>query len=749
MRGSIIRLIWIRELRDQLRDRRTLFMIAVLPMLLYPVLGFAVVKFASGFVATPSTVGIARSSVDQGFPPQAPRSVRISPLPFLAWLSILPSPADSGGLASVAGTAALAQESQRALDYPLLVKGSVHHTGPSLLVPPRGGVLADPTIRVAFLADDGLQALLSKQVDVVLQAPPDFWERLATGGRPEVRLQGREGDDRSRQAAQRLYPALARWKKLVTEVRLVRHGLASDFDDPLTIVDPSSNKSAAAAAESLFGLMIRIFPFMLVMWSLAGALYPAVDVCAGEKERGTMETLLISPAGREEIVLGKFLTIWVFSAGTATLNLISMGLSSWQFSEQLPQGALSVAAVAWCVLLVLPLSAFFSAVSLAIGAYARSSKEGQYYLMPLFLLTMPLIFLTLAPGVELNPFYSMVPVTGVALLMQRLMTATGLEQVPWLYFGPVLAPIALYSWLALRWAIDQFQREEVLFREAERLDVGLWLRGLFRHKDPSPTAGQALFCFAALLVLSWLSLGLGSGLSLLARNGIVLLAFVAAPTLLMALLLTTRPRVVLGLTRPHVAYVLVAILLVPLAELAHHVMSQFPALMALLRDRIMFIETARLQDSGGQPGPWWQYLLVLVVLPALCKELAFRGFILSGLRRRFPPWTAILISSLLFAVFHMNVFMLVPAFLLGVVLGILALGSGSVLPGIVLYMAASLLLVSGPILRPGFEAMTGSVTGGLALLTTTAVVCTTVACLCLWRLGQEDNATGLALPIRV
>ena len=69
-------------------------------------------------------------------------------------------------------------------------------------------------------------------------------------------------------------------------------------------------------------------------------------------------------------------------------------------------------------------SAFFSALCLAVGAYARSSKEGQYYLMPLFLGTMPLVGLTLAPGIELNPYLCLVPVTGVALLLQRLVAAS-------------------------------------------------------------------------------------------------------------------------------------------------------------------------------------------------------------------------------------------------------------------------------------------------------------------------------------
>src|SRR6266404_6367102 len=216
-----------------------------------------------------------------------------------------------------------------------------------------------------------------------------------------------------------------------------------------------------------------------------------------------METLLISPVSREELVLGKFLTIWLLSAATALLNLASMGITSAEFNGVLPHDVLRPAAIFWCVLLVLPLSAFFSAISLAVGAYARSSKEGQYYLMPLFLVTMPLVFLTLAPGVELNPFYSLVPVTGVALLMQRLMTVS-LDQVPWLYFVPVLAPIVLYSGLALHWAIEQFKREEVLFREAERLEIGLWLRRLFREKEALPSTGQALFCFALIIALRWM-----------------------------------------------------------------------------------------------------------------------------------------------------------------------------------------------------------------------------------------------------
>ncbi len=549
--------------------------------------------------------------------------------------------------------------------------------------------------------------LESKQVDLIVAIPPDFRDRLDRGERPTVHLLSRDGDDRSRQVNGRVHGALVRWKGRLKEMRLMRHGLPADFDNVFAIDNPERAKPAGTRmAEGLFDMMVRVFPFMLVMWSLAGALYPAVDLCAGEKERGTMETLLITPASREEIVWGKFLTIWVFSAATTLLNLASMGISTWQFTAfgLLPGDALRPAPLLWCVVLLVPTSAFFSAVCLAVGAYARSSKEGQYYLMPLFLLSMPLIFLTLAPGVELNALYSMVPITGVALLLQRLMTATSADQVPWLYFVPVMAPILLYSWLALRWAIEQFKREEVLFREAERLDVGLWLRQLFRDKEATPSTAMAFFCFVLIMALRWLSIGMGTALTPGEGSGIGLLAFVAAPPLLMAVLLTRRPAESLALRRPTVramlsAALLALLLLPPALELTKYATNQFPDLGDLLRQHDPFAQGLEELREHGRDSGWHAlgvaglYMLLYAVLPAICEELAFRGFILTGLRRRFRTGTAVVISSFLFAVAQMNVFQFLPTFVLGLVLGVLAVRGGSVLPGMAYHLIHKGLLI--------------------------------------------------------
>ena len=141
----------------------------------------------------------------------------------------------------------------------------------------------------------------------------------------------------------------------------------------------------------------------------------------------------------------------------------------------------------WMILLLIPLAAFFSAVCVALAVLARSMKEGQYYMTPLYLVCMPLIFLTLMPGIELDLFYSLVPITGVALLLRALIM--GNYDVALRFFLPVLVPTLVYAAVALRWAVDQFQREDVLFRESEHFSLSAWLRHLLRDREPMPTGG--------------------------------------------------------------------------------------------------------------------------------------------------------------------------------------------------------------------------------------------------------------------
>jgi len=165
-----------------------------------------------------------------------------------------------------------------------------------------------------------------------------------------------------------------------------------DSETLIYVFQNSANDKSRMGAE-------RFNPFIIMIWSLTGAFYPAIDLCAGEKERGTFETLLSSPAARSEIAIGKLFTVISFSMATSILNLLSMAFTGMFVMSRigssmgggLPLGAPPMGCIGWLLLALIPISALFSAVALAAAAFARSSKEGQYYLVPLMMISMPLM----------------------------------------------------------------------------------------------------------------------------------------------------------------------------------------------------------------------------------------------------------------------------------------------------------------------------------------------------------------------
>lgn len=701
VRWSIVRLIWLREMRDQLRDRRTMTMILVLPLLIYPLAGLGLMQLTLGMMGDQHTIGILGVN---HLPEPTPRTAGMDAPQMLTWLSMTP---DQQGVGQIAG----AMVFQRV--------ASAHQTFPPLLNRFQSSISFQKQYFPESILETALviqrlsgpidiqnpAPLRNREIDVLLVVPANFQSELMAGRPGQLFIKYRKEDAESRLAAQELLSILSKWMAKLKETKFARQLLPANFDMPVQLVMADEMQSVSEqTTQELYELMLRIFPIILVMWSLAGALYPAVDLCAGEKERGTMETLLISPAQREEIVFGKFFAIWVFSAATALLNLLGMGITAWQFSGPLGQPSIHGLGILWCVLLILPLSAFFSAICLSIGAYARSTKEGQYYLMPLFLVSMPLVLVILAPGIVLSPLTSLVPVTGVSLLLYQLLSSSSLDQVPWLYFIPVLVPMVIYSLLALRWAVEQFKSENVLFREVERLELRLWLKRVLREKEPRPSTGQALFCFAMMIGLTWFTLGLGQGM--LIAQTVRYLAFVATPTLLMAILLTTQPRESLAIRLPTwwswpVALALVILLLPTLAQVTLWILHQFPVIYQLIEENeavTAWVSSLPANGASASIRPWLA-LLVFAWLPAICEELAFRGFILTGLQRRFRPRTAVALSSLLFALFHLNVFQMLPTFLLGMILAYLTTRCGSILPSMLFHVLYNTLILV-PVLFP-------------------------------------------------
>jgi sodium transport system permease protein len=198
-------------------------------------------------------------------------------------------------------------------------------------------------------------------------------------------------------------------------------------------------------------------------------MYPAMDLTAGEKERGTMETILCSPVARTDLVLGKFLMVLTASLTTAVVSIVTTGItfviiglmagaSAAARSGAMP--TLDPAGLLLVMALVLPVAVLFCSVLLAVSLFAKSIKEASSYATPLIILIIVPAMMGMMPGVELNARLALVPVLNIALASKELVS--GVFQ--WNYLALIFGSTCVYAAAALAVCVRMFNREDVLFR---------------------------------------------------------------------------------------------------------------------------------------------------------------------------------------------------------------------------------------------------------------------------------------------
>ncbi len=677
MNFSNVKLILAREVRDQLRDRRTLFMIFVLPVLLYPLLGSVFVKMRQFHSEKPMSVLVFGGA-----------QLEKSPTPLIDGKRFSPSLFPEGPEAAKLLELTIADEHSINADADRLVREKDFDA--ALVFPPDFAQRLDAYRTAIQEATAGARG----NVSGTLRVPEAGSTRSVPDTLiPRPKIIYTAANDSSLMAFTRLTVVLDRWTDEVGKANLVAGGMPAEAVRPFEV---DSANLAGPTATKATNLWSRILPVLLLLWAMTGAFYPAIDLCAGEKERGTLETLLSSPAERSEIVLGKLLTVMVFSMVTAALNLICVGLIGSLIFRQLPGfGGPPPLAVVWLMLAMVPISALFSALCLALASFARSTKEGQYYLMPLLMLTMPLAVLPIMPGMELSMGNALVPVSGLVLLLKTLLEGSYQQA---LQFLPVVLAVTLAAcWLSVRWAVEQFNKESVLFRESERFHLGLWLKQLLRDRGPLPTPAQGLFCGVLILALSFV---LGSsvtpppGFKGFAQIDIATqVVVILVPALALTYMLTSNPRRTLLLKLPRWQMLPAAAVL---ALALHPFIVALDSLVVWLYPFSPEVQT-KLVESHEMfaSADVWLLVLLVAALPAICEELAFRGFILSGFRNLGGNRRAIIVSALFFGIAHGLLQQSINAFAMGLVLGWLAVQSGSLLPGVVfhfLHNATTVLL---------------------------------------------------------
>lgn len=527
------------------------------------------------------------------------------------------------------------------------------------------------------------------QLHVALERVP---AELPLPPRVAVHMTYNEVDIRSRTAMEQLTATLGRFGNLAAResVGAIIERVfpeASARPDIDLVLNPVHVESFSLATDSQRGgwALGQIIPIILVLMTITGAIYPAIDLTAGERERGTLETLMATPVPPLHLIIGKFLVVATIGLLTAVLNLASVGatmhfggLTRVLTADHPVQFPLHVLPI--ILLCMVPFALLFAAILIAVCSFARTFKEAQNYVMPVIIAALIPSMAVAVPTIRLQGAMLVLPVGNMVLLARELFQQT----CDWTAVVVVLLSTSLYAVAAIALATRLFGQEAVLF-----VDTGSYKTLLLRRfltPRTMPSLAQVLLLAAILFPVSFYVQGALIGDTVehfvdklqhvaLVQFGILFLLVPIA----MCVYLKINLRTGLRLAAPRWPAWLAALLLGASSwALAHEFILLQPQSAAM-------VEAARQIESQLKEAPVWLILLVMACAPALSEEVFFRGFLLTGLGTTLRKWPAIIAAALVFGIFHFMIDRLPLTALLGLVLGYLCWQSGSIWPGVLFH----------------------------------------------------------------
>lgn len=631
-----------KELRETLRDRRTILTLIMMPILVYPLLSMALNRFL----------------LSSGGPGESGFVVGVDTVAESDWLqSLINDPRSQP---------------------------------PEAIQDASGGDIAEFKVFVS----EGIpatEALLANQLDIAAKL-------VIEGGEPtSITVTAFVGDQAS-QSARRILVERLQWLQLRDAVDILERVLPQ--------YDSFEVRAEEIGEKPSGNILSSIIPLVLVLMTITGAVYPAIDLTAGERERGTMEALMASPVPRWWLLLAKYIAVVTVAMMTAIANLAAM-FTTLSLTGLMPLlsgdgGGLGFPQIIQILLLLVLFSAFFAAVLLSLTSFARSFKEAQAYLIPVMLLSLAPAMLSLMPGIDLSGPLAVAPLINIVLLAREILSGT----VPVLGATIAITTTVLYAIAALAVAAKLFGNDAVT-RTSEQSIGSLFQRPA--KTTATPTIGEAGMVIAILLPVSfivsnalmqWLR-AQGTGVSIawqLAFNAIgLILAFGLIP-LAATFLGRHRYRTTYRIYRSSIGFFIGGgVMALGGWAFAHEAL--------VLADQwgIALLNEDQIERTRGVLEKWktispFILLATMALAPAVIEELCFRGYLFSALSNALRPWQTIALTSVLFGLFHvfvgstLLVERFLPTTLLGFLLGWLAYRSGSVLPGMLMHFLHNGLL---------------------------------------------------------
>jgi sodium transport system permease protein len=394
-------IVYRKELREALRDRRTVIASVVMPLLLFPLLSVGLFTFIDRIVR----------KTDEATPK----------------IMVIGGDDSPGVLAALKAT---------------------------------------PKVEIVPASPNWKDLVVDKEIPIAVEIPAGFDKNIGEQKKLEVFIYKYSGELKSESAAGKLNDSLRTYRENVVKNRVVAQKLPVEVLDPFQVTQKNIAPAEKSGAALFFGGFIA---YIVVFLCFNGGMHPAIDLTAGEKERGTMETILSSPISRAHLVIGKFLLVVTTALFTAALSVISMAISfalvhayqakTIQAGKDGMEMHIGAGAALSVFIMAIPLAVLFSSVQLTIASFAKSYKEAQTYLVPLIFFVIIPAIAAMAP-IDLDAKLALVPILNVSLLCKELVIGT----YHWNFIAIIFTSTCAYAAVALFLAVKMFQRESVLFR---------------------------------------------------------------------------------------------------------------------------------------------------------------------------------------------------------------------------------------------------------------------------------------------
>lgn len=677
--GRVARLA-LKELRETLRDRRTIITLVLMPLLVYPVLSVALKQFLLTSTSQKEQIRLIIRTENQD--------------DFLA-LALLLERGDR-----------LVQERETA------TSGTPLAGGPLLGAALGGNEVPLGENNISALSPEekekgSLEDLVrSNFIDLGVRMTP-FENSEQAPVESRFQLIYRPNTPLSRQAADFVERRLRAVNDQDFRRRLAKAGDIAPVKTGWRLIPVAEEQGHSFWLGALV-------PLVLILMTITGAVYPAIDLTAGERERGTLESLMAAPVPRLGLLMAKYVAVVTVATMTAVINLTAMvvtlassGSGLWTFFFG-NQGSPAEAIFAVFLLLIL-FAMFFSAVLLLVTSFARSFKEAQAYVVPLMVVALAPGFMSVMPGLTLGPLMSVVPLSNIVLLARDVMEG----HASFIWGAVAVFTTLLYGCVALALAARVFGSDAILYGSE-----GSWADLFQRPRElkSQATITDALATLAIIVPTYVITSGLLGALQggsmvakFLAAAGTYLIVFIVVP-LLMARYQGVQPRSGFQLFRAQPLFILAAAILgVTLWPLAYDsiILCQQLGLNTLDVDKLAEERPELLEWIAKLAKvPPAVMLFSFAIMPGITEEIFFRGYLLGALRGKMPAWLAIGLTAMVFGLFHTSVGGIIAvervlsSTLLGLVLGWICWTSRSVYPGMVLHILNNSIMISLSYLAP-------------------------------------------------